>query len=452
MKVKIDNSAFPHSKYTFLSDDSREVLNNIDSTIFVKTKLNARFLDEVQKSGAKIISPNELKNYLLNTPKIIGITGTNGKTTIACCIYSLLLSLGFKCALLGTRGFFINDKRISQKGLTTPTLLELYNDIHIASTYDCHYFVMEVSSHAIAQNRIEGLDFAIKILSNITADHLDFHKTIEEYERVKNSFFSDEGLKFINKDSTNARFNVVNSYTYGIENKGNLSLNAYSIKDSINGHIVWNDFKTKQKEECFIQSSLVGKYNLYNILASIGAIKILENDISLEDISKALNEFGGVEGRMQVMRTNPLVVVDFAHTPDGMKNILSSFVGRKIKVVFGAGGDRDSLKRPKMGEIAEIYATKIYLTSDNPRSENPHLIINEILEGIGNKDKVFVESNRKLAIKKALSELQNDEILLILGKGDETYQIIGNETLPFDDRVEVEEFYNNIAKKEQEAK
>ncbi|RAX54904.1 UDP-N-acetylmuramoyl-L-alanyl-D-glutamate--2,6-diaminopimelate ligase [Helicobacter sp. 16-1353] len=443
MKINIDNSNFSHSKYLYLSDDSREVLDDLDSTIFVKTDLNARFLQEMQANNATIISPNELKKYLVNNTKIIGITGTNGKTTIASCIYSLLLSLGFRCALLGTRGFFINDERIASKGLTTPTLLELYNNIHIASKYNCDYFVMEVSSHAIAQNRIEGLDFALKILSNITADHLDFHKTIEEYERVKNSFFSDEGLKLINKDSLNARFNIINCYTYGIENKGNLSLNAYSIKDSIDGHITWNDFKRKQKEECLIHSNLIGKYNLYNILASIAAVKILNNDIALDDISKALNEFGGVCGRMEVVHINPLVIVDFAHTPDGMKNILSSFIGRKIKLVFGAGGDRDRLKRPVMGQIAEIYSTRIYLTSDNPRSENPHSIINEILEGISNKNKVFVESNRKLAIQKALSELRSDEVLLILGKGDETYQIIGDKILPFDDRVEVREFYKN---------
>lgn len=176
-------------------------------------------------------------------------------------------------------------------------------------------------------------------------------------------------------------------------------------------------------------------------MAAIGAVKILSSDISLDNISKALSEFGGVEGRMEVVHTNPLVVVDFAHTPDGMRNVFSSFLGRKIYVLFGAGGNRDRLKRPQMGKIAEMYSSRIYLTSDNPRDENPQEIINDILNGISNKDKVYVESNRKLAIQKALSELQNDGILLILGKGDETYQIIGDKTLPFDDRMEVREFY-----------
>lgn len=435
MRIEIDNIIF--------SDDSREVLENPNSFIFVATKLNERFVDEVEKSGVKIITPLELKSYFKKMPKIIGITGTNGKTTTACCIYSILLSLGFKSALLGTRGFFINDKQILPKGLTTPTLLELYNDIKIALDYDCDYFVMEVSSHAIAQNRIEGLDFALKILTNITADHLDFHKNIEEYERVKNSFFSDESVKLINKDSTNARFNVINTWTYGIENSANLTPSAYSLKDSISGHIIWNDFKNKIREEGIFSSTLVGKYNLYNILASIAAVKILNPNIEIQSIAAALDDFGGVEGRMQVVWSNPLVIVDFAHTADGMKNIFEAFIGQKTKVLFGAGGDRDKTKRPKMGEIANIFANKIYLTSDNPRSEKKEQIIDDILVGIKNKDKVVVEADRAKAIALALSELKNDEILLILGKGDETYQIIGEEKIPFSDKIEVENFYKS---------
>ncbi|RDU57364.1 UDP-N-acetylmuramoyl-L-alanyl-D-glutamate--2,6-diaminopimelate ligase [Helicobacter sp. MIT 99-5507] len=435
MRIEIDNIIF--------SDDSREVLENPNSFIFVATKLNERFVDEVEKSGVKIITPLELKSYFKKMPKIIGITGTNGKTTTACCIYSILLSLGFKSALLGTRGFFINDKQILPKGLTTPTLLELYNDIKIALDYDCDYFVMEVSSHAIAQNRIEGLDFALKILTNITADHLDFHKNIEEYERVKNSFFSDESVKLINKDSTNARFNVINTWTYGIENSANLTPSAYSLKDSISGHIIWNDFKNKIREEGIFSSTLVGKYNLYNILASIAAVKILNPNIEIQSIAAALDDFGGVEGRMQVVWSNPLVIVDFAHTADSMKNIFEAFLGQKTKVLFGAGGDRDKTKRPKMGEIANIFTNKIYLTSDNPRSEKKEQIIDDILVGIKNKDKVVVEADRAKAIALALSELKNDEILLILGKGDETYQIIGEEKIPFSDKIEVENFYKS---------
>lgn len=434
MRFEINNIIF--------SDDSREVLEHKDSIVFVKTKLNERFVDEVSKIGAKIVTPLELKSHFAKMPKIIGITGTNGKTTTACCIYSILLSLGFRCALLGTRGFFINDRQIAPKGLTTPTLLELYNDINIAIQNECEYFVMEVSSHSIVQERIAGIDFSLKILTNITADHLDFHKSIEEYIRVKNSFFSDESTKLINKDCVNAKFNVINAFTYGIENNANLTTNAYGLKDSINAHIVWNDFRDKIKEEGFVNSNLVGRYNLYNILAAIAAVKILNQNINLSDIASTLSEFGGVAGRMEVVHTNPLVIVDFAHTADGMKNIFEAFIGRKIKVVFGAGGDRDTTKRSQMGEIANIFASKIYLTSDNPRTEDKDKIINDILNGIDDKSKVTIEADRAKAIFLALSELNGDEILLILGKGDETYQIIGENKIPFSDKVEVENFYS----------
>lgn len=435
MRIEIDNIIF--------SDDSREVLEHQDSTYFVKTKLNEKFLDNVLKVGAKVVTPIELKSHFKKMPRMIGITGTNGKTTTACCIYSILLSLGFKCSLLGTRGFFVNDRQISPKGLTTPTLLEIYNDIKIAIENDCEYFIMEVSSHAIVQDRIEGLDFSLKILTNITSDHLDFHNSIEEYERVKNSFFSDESVKLINKDSTNARFNVTNSFTYGVENQANLFPIAYSVKDAINANIIWNDFKNNIQEESNFNSTLVGKYNLYNILASIAAVKILNNNINLSNITSALDGFSGVPGRLEVVNINPLVIVDFAHTADGMKNIFEAFAGKKIKVLFGAGGDRDKTKRPQMGEMADRFAIHIYLTSDNPRNENKEKIIQDILSGITSKDKVTIQPDREKAIYTALNELKNDEVLLILGKGDESYQIIGENKIPFSDKIEVESFYKH---------
>lgn len=430
MKIKLENGIS-------LSDNTKELDSD---TIFVKTALNAKY---AEKLNNQIIMPSDLKNYLRLTPQIIGITGTNGKTTTASCIYSMLLTLGFKAALIGTRGVFINDENIAPKGLTTPLLLELYYYIHLSSLKQCDFVVMEVSSHAIAQNRIEGLDFALKILTNIQSDHLDFHKTRENYIAVKNAFFSDSSVKLINKDCKEAVFNIENAFSYGIENIANLKVEAYSVKNGINALISWNDFKNKISLKTTIESNLVGKYNLYNIIAAIATIKIIKNDLSLEKIAESLNEFGGVEGRMQVVHKNPLVVVDFAHTADGMQNIFEAFLGREIKVVFGAGGNRDKSKRPKMGKVAEIYSTKIYLTSDNPRDENPQDIIDNILEGIANKNKVLVEINRKNAINLALKELKSDEVLLILGKGDETYQIIKTQKIPFDDREIVREFYKD---------
>ena len=428
MKILLDNGVN-------LTDNTQEIDKN---SIFVKTALNEKYAKNLP---CKIVAPNELKNYLLPQPKIIGITGTNGKTTTASCIYSMLLTLGFKAALIGTRGVFINDAQVAPKGLTTPTLLELYHFIDMASQQQCDFVIMEVSSHGIAQKRIEGLEFALKILTNIQSDHLDFHKTIQNYIDTKNAFFTDSGLKLINKDCDLARFNVENAYTYGIENVANLKVEAYSARPNIHSLILWNDFRTKKSEHISVESALTGKYNLYNIIAAIAAVRLVLPDLSLEQIAQSLGEFGGVEGRMQVVHRSPLVVVDFAHTAEGMQNVFEAFLGAKIVVVFGAGGNRDKTKRPKMGKIAEIYAQKIYITSDNPRNERAEDIIDEILGGITNKEKVIVEANRKNAIISALKDLQSDEILLILGKGDETYQIIGDKKIPFDDRQIVREFY-----------
>lgn len=428
MKILLDNGVN-------LTDNTQEIDKN---SIFVKTALNEKYAKNLP---CKVIVPNELKNYLLPQPKIIGITGTNGKTTTASCIYSMLLTLGFKAALIGTRGVFINDAQVAPKGLTTPTLLELYHFINMASQQQCDFVIMEVSSHGIAQKRIKGLEFALKILTNIQSDHLDFHKTMQNYIDTKNAFFADSGLKLINKDCDLARFNVENTYTYGIENVANLKVEAYSARPNIHSLILWNDFRTKKSEHISIESALTGKYNLYNIIAAIAAVRLVLPDLSLEQIAQSLGEFGGVEGRMQVVHRNPLVVVDFAHTAEGMQNVFEAFLGAKIVVVFGAGGNRDKTKRPKMGKIAEIYAQKIYITSDNPRNERAEDIIDEILGGITNKEKVIVEANRKNAIISALKDLQSDEILLILGKGDETYQIIGDKKIPFDDRQIVREFY-----------
>ena len=419
-----------------LTDNTQEIDEN---SIFVKTDLNAKYAKNLP---CKIIAPNELKKYLLPQPKIIGITGTNGKTTTASCIYSMLLTLGFKVALIGTRGVFINDLQVAPKGLTTPTLLELYNFINMASLQSCDFVIMEVSSHAIAQKRIEGLNFALKILTNIQSDHLDFHKTLQNYIDTKNAFFADSALKLINKDCDLARFNVENAYTYGIENSANLKVEAYSARPNIHALILWNDFRAKISEKANIESALTGKYNLYNLIAAISAVRLVLPNLTLERIADSLNEFGGVEGRLQVVHKNPLVVVDFAHTAEGMQNVFEAFLGAKIIALFGAGGNRDKTKRPKMGKVAEIYAQKIYLTSDNPRDERAEDIIDEILGGIKNKEKVVIEANRKNAIISALTELKSDEILLILGKGDETYQIIGNEKIPFDDRQIVREFYD----------
>ena len=430
--------ALNHKDFSCICDDSREKGEN---AAFLYTKSNQKYKNQAKENGYKtFITPQELHKLLNINLKIIAITGTNGKTTTAAMIYSILLDLGYKVGLLGTRGLFINEKQRKPKGLTTPSLLDIYDSIYLAQKEDCAYFVMEVSSHAIVQERIEGLNFALRILTNITGDHLDYHKTLENYIDTKNSFFSNPSdKKLINKDDKNARYALENTLTYGIENVATFSTKAYSLKNGITAQITYGS------EEALLDLAQFGKHNLYNALAAIAAVKILENK-PLSEIAKLLENFGGVQGRMQIVSQKPLIIVDFAHTHDGMEKIFQSFLHHKISVVFGAGGDRDKTKRPKMGLCAAQFADKIFITSDNPRSENPSEIIKDILSGIPQnlqeKKAIFIEENRKKAIQKAIDSLSNDEneVLLVLGKGDETYQIIGDKTLEFDDCKEILEY------------
>ena len=433
MKITLKN----HFPFLHVTDNS----NECDATsIFLKTNQNSVYaVQALLKGCTKIISAQECLELLEieKQIKIIGITGTNGKTTTAAAIYSILLDLDKKVALQGTRGCFINERRVEEKSLTTPPILQTIHNLLLAIEEGCEYFVMEVSSHAIVQNRIDGLSFALKILTNVTQDHLDFHKTIDEYIAVKSRFFDDESLKLINKDERNIRFNRTNAMSYGIENPATYKVLAYSLRDGISAAVA------KIEKVYDFESPMHGFFNLYNLLCAISAVDML-NVAPMEDICKAVEHFGGVEGRMEVVSEEPLVIVDFAHTPDGMEKVLDSLKEKEIVLVFGAGGDRDRTKRPKMGAMAQRYAKKIIVTSDNPRSENPETIIDEILVGMHESEFLHVKTNRHEAIEKALQIRENNEIVLILGKGDETYQEIQGIKYPYDDRLVVRELLANL--------
>jgi UDP-N-acetylmuramoyl-L-alanyl-D-glutamate--2,6-diaminopimelate ligase len=419
VKIKIDSKEFK-----YLSDDTNEI---DEVTLFLLTNQNKKYFDI--SSNIPYVTPKDAIALMgINENiKIIGITGTNGKTTTAACIYSILLDLDKSVGFQGTRGFFLNEKQVQSKSLTTPLVLGTLKNLQTASQEGCKYFVMEVSSHAIEQQRIEGLDFALKIFTNISQDHLDFHKNIDNYIAVKSRFFEDETPKLINKDDGKIRFNRKNCMTYGLENPSTYKVMAYSLKDGISGVVQKFD---KMYE---FSSPLHGLFNLYNITAAISAVDMLGIS-SMENICEAVENFAGVQGRMEVVSNKPLVIVDFAHTPDGMEKVLDALKDKDIIVVFGAGGDRDKTKRPKMGFIASKYAKEVIVTSDNPRSENPSLIIEDILTGIKDKKNLHVEADRRKAIKLALDMRKDEEIVVILGKGDETYQEIKGEKLPFDDR------------------
>jgi len=435
LKIELQN----HTKFLHVTDNSSEC---DASSIFVSTNLNAMYEQSAMDHGCtKVISPKECLDLLGigDTIKIIGITGTNGKTTTAAAIYSILLDLGKKVGLQGTRGCFINDHRIEDKSLTTPPILQTIHNLKLAVDAGCEYFVMEVSSHAIVQNRIDGLPFALKILTNVTQDHLDFHKTIDAYIAVKSRFFEDESVKLINKDESKIRFNRQNAMSYGIEHPATYKILAYSLKEGISAAV------SKIEKVYEFESPLHGFFNLYNLLAAISAVDML-GAAPMEAICAAVEHFGGVEGRMEVVNNDPLVIVDFAHTPDGMEKVLDSMKERDLVVVFGAGGDRDRTKRPKMGAMAQRYAKKIVVTSDNPRSEDPNSIISEILMGMHPSESLHVEADRHKAIEKALTLQGENEVLLILGKGDETYQEIHGKKYPFDDRNVVRELIAQWAK------
>jgi UDP-N-acetylmuramoyl-L-alanyl-D-glutamate--2,6-diaminopimelate ligase len=374
--------------------------NTLESgDFFLKTTQNSKYITH-QKN---IITPNELIKKLNIQTKIIGITGTNGKTTTAFLIGYILDKLGYKVGVQGTEGFYINSKQLDEKTLTTPPILTTISHLY---KYKLDFLVMEVSSHAISQKRIEGLKFDCKVFTNISQDHLDYHKTMEEYQKIKESFFDDDSVKIINGDE-NIHFNKLNSFIYSKKD-------FYLLKNH----------------------KLVGEFNKYNLLAGI---KCLNNLLNIDVVDIAM-KFEGVKGRMEKVSNN--IIIDFAHTPDGMEKVLSSVDGEKI-VVFGAGGDRDSSKRALMGKVADKYATKIIVTNDNPRSEDPILIARGITEGIKNSEFEII-LDREEALQKAIIELKDNQTLMILGKGDEKFIQMGNKKIEFNDKITVEKILKKL--------
>ena len=416
--------------YDFLTDDTSSLEEGV---LFLKTEQNSKYFDTLEIEP-KYITPSELMTlWGLSSMKVVGVTGTNGKTTVTAAIYSFLLDLNEQPALQGTRGLFAKEERLEEKSMTTPSILEtLYN---MKKTFDlgCNYFIMEVSSHAIHQKRIEGLKFALKVHTNVTSDHLDYHGTVEEYRRVKSLFFADDTPKLLNKDDiTKITYNPKNAQSYGVDEPATFKVQAFSLLHGITAGI-----KHMQTEATFY-SPMVGLFNLFNLMAAIGAVQMLTKR-PIEDICEVVENFAGVSGRMEVVSREPLVIVDFAHTQDGILAVLESMKDRDLSVVFGAGGNRDKAKRPSMGAAAGRYANKIYVTSDNPRDEVPEQILEEILVGLRGKENVTACPDRRVAIKLALEALEPNEVLLILGKGDEDYQEIKGVKHPFDDRVVVRE-------------
>ena len=425
--LKLD---FAINNYKFITDDTSKLDNE---TLFLLTSQNAHYYEKLTVKPEYIAPKQLLEKWELSHIKVVGVTGTNGKTTVTAAIYSFLLDLDEKPALQGTRGLFAIEKRIEKKSMTTPSILETLHNMKQASDLGCNYFIMEVSSHAIDQKRIEGLNFALKVHTNVTSDHLDYHGTVEEYRRVKSLFFADESPKLLNKDDIkNITYNPIGARSYGVDEPATFKVQAFSLLHGITAGI------KHLKVEATFHSPMVGLFNLFNLMAAIGSVQMLTGR-SIEEICEVVEYFAGVSGRMEVVSRDPLVIVDFAHTDDGMLAVMEAMKDRNISVVFGAGGNRDKEKRPRMGAAAGRYANKIYVTSDNPRDEVPEMILEDILLGLHGKDNVTACPDRRLAMKLALDALEEDEVLLVLGKGDEHYQEIKGVKHPFDDRLVLKE-------------
>lgn len=371
--------------------------------------------------------------------KIIGLTGTNGKTTTTYLIRQILMLKGLRCDLIGTNQIIIGDE-VTESSRTTPESFDLFEIFDKMAHTGGEYVVMEVSSHSLELDRVYGVTFETAVLTNITQDHLDFHKTMENYAKAKAKIFAMSKSAAINLDSDYADVCLAKSgetlLTYSIDKDSQVK--AENIRMSERG-VIFSISPDGQAHE--MRLGIPGKFSVYNALAAICAC--LNIGISIDDIEKGLVLAKSVKGRIEVVHTQTpyTVIIDYAHTPDGMENIISAvrdFAKNRVITVFGCGGNRDATKRPKMGKIAEDLSDIVVVTSDNPRCEEPEAIIKDILSGM-KKDNHITVVNRKEAIARAMEIADDGDIIILAGKGHETYQEIDHIKHDFDERVVVKE-------------
>lgn len=367
----------------------------------------------------------ELKDLVL-----IGVTGTNGKTTICSLLWQALNQTDEKCGYIGTIGFYLDD---FQKDLTntTPDVHEIYEMLLACKNHGCNYVVMEVSSHALAYNRIGKLTFDIAIFTNLTEDHLDFHKTMEDYALAKQKLFyalKKDGLAIVNADDPYKNY-------YLLDQNHNVTYGFHSNDFKIMNEELRMDGTIFEVNHKLYKSVLLGKYNIYNLTAVFIVLDHLNKSIDPMTLSAPV-------GRLDtIVKDGKTVMIDYAHTPDAVMKVLQNlreFSKGKIVTIIGCGGNREKAKRPKMGRIASDLSDVAIFTSDNPRFEDPKAILNDMITDL-KKDNVLIVENRKEAIIKGLQIISKDDILLILGKGHETYQVIGEEKVEFNDKKIVEE-------------
>lgn len=455
----------------FITDDSRKVT---EGSIFVCIK-GARFdghdvAAQMLEKGAvcvvcerdlglenQIIVENSRKaipimcaNYFgrpADKLKLIGITGTNGKTTTAFLIKNMLKKMGHKAGLIGTVKNMAGDKEFPA-ALTTPESFELHSLFNEMVNEGCEYCVMEVSSQALAQFRVEGLHFAAGVFTNLTQDHLDYHGTFENYAAAKAMLFSESDICILNLDDEHAMSMLRDTNGRMVTYSVNQDESDYTAKyiryknDGIEYELVTMGYVER------VKVGIPGEFTVYNSMAA--AVTLIELGFDFSKVLYALSLSEGVKGRIEVVPTDTdyTVIIDYAHSPDGLENIISSLrkiAKARIITLFGCGGDRDKTKRPIMGAIAAKLSDVIVVTSDNPRTEDPDAVIEDILAGIkGSKIKKIVEVNRTDAIRAALAEAETDDIVLLAGKGHETYQVLGTEKIHYDEREVVREILGNM--------
>lgn len=376
-----------------------------------------------------------VKNYSnqINDLNIIGVTGTNGKTTTCYLTYQMLNDLGVKTAYIGTIGFYCGDNKIELPN-TTPDILSLYKLLLEAKDEGCTHVVMEVSSHALDQERIKGLKFVCAAFTNLTQDHLDYHKTMDNYLEAKlkiMDYIIPNGNMIVNADDpASKRFikDGINTITLGYKENSNVTI-KHAEYNPIQTNIDFSD-----DDDRHITNNLTSKFNIYNYMTAYTILRSL--GVSFEDIERITKDIKAPAGRCEIIAANQgYAVVDYAHTPDAVEKIISSMEElkkNKIITLIGCGGDRDPIKRPIMGDIACRNSDHVIFTSDNPRTEDPLKILDDITHDLKYTNYEIIPDRTK-AIRHGIESLEQDDILLVLGKGHENYQIIGHEKIHLDD-------------------
>lgn len=432
---------------------AREVVQNGAAAVLCERDLG---LDkQIIVENTRAVYSSVCANFFGNPAdrlKLVGITGTNGKTTTAFLIKQILEHSGKKVGLIGTVQNMVGNEIYPAK-YTTPDPHELQKLFSLMVKAGCEYCVMEVSSQALAQGRVNGLTFEIGAFTNLTQDHLDYHKTFENYFEAKRILF---------KNCKTAVTNADDAYGLKIVENTPCSVVTYAVNTNNADYVAKNvKFKATGVEYELVGDSIgrvicpiPGRFSVYNSLCAASIALTLGIDFGT--VLTAVSQSAGVKGRIEVVPTNTdyTVIIDYAHSPDGLENIITSLheiAKGRVVTVFGCGGDRDKGKRPKMGKIAAELSDFCVVTSDNPRSEDPAAIINDILEGMkGVSTPYVVVENRKDAIRWAMEHAEKDDIILLAGKGHETYQILPTGTIHFDEREAVAEILKDMDKESKE--